>query len=127
MKHLYPIITTPHLAECCDFYQRALGARVLFRQNWYAHLAVDGWEIGFLLPNQAERLPVFQHSAPSRGLCLALEVDDVRQLHDELLGKGIELLGAPRQYGNGDWSFSVMDPAGTVLNVVQRHSDEMLL
>lgn len=123
MKQLYPIITTPHLAECCEFYQRALGARVLFRQHWYAHLSVSGWEIGFLQPNHPERLPVFQHTSPSRGLCLAVEVEDVRRLHDELLTKGIEPLGGLRRYPNGDLSFSIMDPAGTVLNVVERRSE----
>lgn len=121
MKQIYPIVTTLNPAECCEFYVRALGARVLFKQDWYVHLSVGGWEIGFLQANHPQRLPVFQHSSLSRGLCLALEVEDVRHLHDELQAKGIELLGGLRRYPGGDVSFSIMDPAGTVLNVVERH------
>jgi len=123
MRHLYPIITTPNLADCSRFYVDVLGARVLFQQDWYVHLSVSGWEIGFLQPNHPQRLPVFQHTALSRGLCLALEVDDVRALHDELVAKGIELLGALRRYPSGDLSFSVMDPSGIVINIVERRAE----
>lgn len=122
MKHVYPIVTTPALAECRDFYIKALNAKVLFQQDWYVHLAVDGWEIGFLRPNHPMRLPVFQHSTMTRGLCLAIEVENVQQTHDEMIARGIELLGPLRSFPSGEQSFSVMDPAGLVLNVVERDS-----
>lgn len=123
MKHLYPIITTPNLRECRDFYVRALGARVLFQQDWYVHLSIAGWEIGFLRPNHPHRLPVFQHATLSRGLCLALEVDDVKKIHDDFQKKGIELFGEVQSFPGGETSFSVMDPAGIVLNIVERHPE----
>ena len=119
--HLYPIITTPMLKECRDFYVQTLKARVLFQQDWYVHLSIGGWEIGFLRPNHPKRLPVFQHAALSRGLCLALEVDDVRKIHDDFIAKGIELFGQLESFPSGESSFAVMDPAGTVLNIVERH------
>jgi catechol 2,3-dioxygenase-like lactoylglutathione lyase family enzyme len=123
MKHLYPIITTPMLREARDFYVKVLNARVLFQQDWYVHLSVAGWEIGFLRPNHPMRLPVFQHATLSRGLCLALEVDSVKEMYDELVAKGIELLG-PLQRSHGvELSFSLMDPAGIVINVVERHAE----
>ncbi|AXQ27404.1 glyoxalase [Solimonas sp. K1W22B-7] len=119
MRHLYPIVTTPDLARCRSFYVDALGASVLFEQDWYLHLSVDGWEIGFLHPSHPRRLPVFAHTALTRGLCLALEVEDVRALHDRLAAKGVDILGRIGEHPGGELSFSVMDPAGTVLNVVQ--------
>lgn len=122
MTHLYPIITTPNLGECREFYRRAFGARVLFEQDWYVHLSVDGWEIGFLHPNHPKRLPVFQHTSLTRGVCVALEVDDVQALHDELLARGIELLGKLGEHPGGERAFSLMDPAGIVLNVVERRA-----
>lgn len=122
MKHLYPIVTTPALAECREFYVRTLQAKVLFEQDWYVHLAVDGWEIGFLRPNHPLPLPVFQHATMTRGLCLAVEVDNVQRTHDDLVARGIELLGPLRETAGGEASFSVMDPAGIVLNVVGRDS-----
>jgi catechol 2,3-dioxygenase-like lactoylglutathione lyase family enzyme len=123
MKHLYPIVTTPSLREARDFYVRVLQARVLFQQDWYVHLSISGWEIGFLRPNHPKRLPVFQHATPSRGLCLALEVDNVEEMHDEIVAKGIELLAPLARAHGGELSFSVMDPAGVVLNVVERHAE----
>lgn len=123
MKHLQPIITTAALQECAEFYRRAFDARVLFRADWYVQLSLDGWEIGFLQPNHPERLPVFQHTTPTRGLCLAVEVDDVRATYDQLTARGIPPLGPLRQFASGEWSFSVMDPAGVVLNIVERRGD----
>lgn len=120
MKHVYPIVMTQALKECREFYVKALDATVLFQQDWYVHLAVDGWEIGFLRPNHPMRLPVFQHTTVTRGLCLAIEVHDVQQVHDDMLAKGIELFGPLRTFPSGEKSFSVMDPAGLVLNVVER-------
>lgn len=123
MKHLYPIVTTVLVAECRDFYIRALEARVLFETEWYVHLSVDGWEIGFLRPNPPARLPVFQHATLSRGLCLALEVEDVRGFCEQLQSRGIPLLGQLERFPSGELAFSVVDPAGVVLNIVERQAD----
>lgn len=123
MKHLYPIVTTVLVQECRDFYVKALDARVLFETEWYVHLSVDGWEIGFLRPNPPVRLPVFSHATLSRGLCLAVEVEDVRKLCEQLQTKGIQLLGQLEQFASGELAFSVVDPAGVVLNIVERQAD----
>ena len=120
MSHLYPIVTTTDLAQCRTFYVDVLGAQVLFEEDWYLHLSVDGWEIGFLHPNHPRRLPVFAHSGLTRGLCLVLEVTNVQELHDTVRAKGIDLLGQLGEHPGGERSFSVMDPAGVVLNVVER-------
>lgn len=123
MRQIHPIITTAALQECCEFYQRAFDAQVLFRADWYVQLSVDGWEIGFLKPNAPARLPVFQHSTLTRGLCLALEVADVRAVSEQLAARGVPALGPLRQAANGEWSLSVIDPSGVVLNIVERHTD----
>jgi catechol 2,3-dioxygenase-like lactoylglutathione lyase family enzyme len=125
MKHLYPIIATPALKECREFYTKLLGARVLFQKEWYLHLSIDGWEIGFLHPMQPTRLPMFRHATLSRGLCLALEVEDVQSTHAEFAGKGVEILGRLETFPSGEKGFSVLDPAGIVLNIVERHPDEV--
>ncbi|HEX4895129.1 MAG TPA: VOC family protein [Solimonas sp.] len=119
---MHPIVTTPALAECCEFYQRAFKARVLFRADWYVQIAIGDWEIGFLRPNHPTRLPVFQHTTLTRGLCLALEVADVEASYAELQARGVPPLGALREFPNGERSFSVIDPAGIVINVVERHT-----
>jgi catechol 2,3-dioxygenase-like lactoylglutathione lyase family enzyme len=125
MKHLYPIVATPALKECKDFYVRLLNARVMFQKEWYLHLSIDNWEIGFLHPMQPTRLPMFRHATLTRGLCLALEVRDVATTHQEFIDKGIEILGRLETFPSGENGFSVMDPAGIVLNIVERHPDDM--
>ncbi|TXH04762.1 MAG: hypothetical protein E6R07_06610 [Nevskiaceae bacterium] len=125
MRHLYPIVATPALAECRAFYVKLLNARVLFQKEWYLHLSIEGWEIGFLHPMQPTRLPMFRHATLSRGLCLALEVKDVQSTYDEFLAKGVEILGRLETFDTGEKGFSVLDPAGIVLNIVERHADEL--
>ena len=125
MKHLYPIVATPALRECKEFYVRLLNAHVLFQKDWYLHLSIDGWEIGFLHPMQPTRLPMFRHATLSRGLCLALEVMDVALTYHEFRDKGVETLGTLETFPSGELGFSVIDPAGIVLNIVERRPDEM--
>jgi catechol 2,3-dioxygenase-like lactoylglutathione lyase family enzyme len=118
--NLYPIVTTPEPGACRDFYRKALDARIEFETDWYVHLAIGNWEIGFLKPNPPQRLPVFQHARPSHGLTLAIEVPDVGAVFQQLAARGIEALGKPEKFPNGELAFSVMDPAGVVLNFVEQ-------
>jgi catechol 2,3-dioxygenase-like lactoylglutathione lyase family enzyme len=120
--NVYPIVTTPEPVACRDFYRKALDARIEFETDWYVHLAIGGWEIGFLKPNPPQRLPVFQHARPSHGLTLAIEVPDIRAVHRQLTERGIETLGRPEQFASGELAFSVMDPAGVVLNFVEHRT-----
>lgn len=124
MKHLYPIITTPSVLECRDFYVSTLDAKVLFQKDWYVHLAVGSFEIGFLHPEPPVRPPVFQHATLSRGLCFALEVANVQLLYGEFAARGVQILAPLKQHQTGEYAFSVMDPAGIVLNVVERHLED---
>lgn len=126
MKHLYPIITTGAVKECRNFYTHLFGARVLFQQDWYVHLSIDGWEIGFLHPNHPRRLPVFKHATLSRGVCIALEVDDVRKLYQEFLDKKIEIFAKLEEFTGGEMTFSVLDPSGVVINIVERREPEAI-
>jgi catechol 2,3-dioxygenase-like lactoylglutathione lyase family enzyme len=120
--NLYPIVTTLVPTECRDFYKKAFGARILFETDWYVHLAIEQWEIGFLKPNPPQRLPVFQHARPSHGLTLAIEVPDVASMFQQLAERGVETLGRPEEFANGEFAFSVMDPAGVILNFVEHRA-----
>ena len=120
--HIYPIVTTPHLEECKFFYVNALGARVLFEQAWYLQMALGNFEIGFLSPDPPTRLPIHQNAQASTGLCLAVEMPEVRALHLKMLQRGFKPASKPERFSNGEWTFSVTDPAGVVLNIVEVRS-----
>ena len=121
--NLYPIVTTLVPVECRDFYKKVLDATIVFETDWYVHLKIGRWEIGFLKPNPPQRLPVFQHARPSSGLTLAIEVPDVRAVYKKLGTLGVETLGKPTEFPNGELVFSVMDPAGVILNFVEHKSE----
>lgn len=121
--NFYPVITTLEPGDCRDFYVKAFGATVLFDRPWFVHLAMEGREIGFLRPDPPIPLPMFQHATPTRGLCFAIEVEDAGKFHDKLRGRGIETLGKPVQSQTGEITFSVMDPSGTILNIVEIKPD----
>ena len=121
--NFYPIVTTPVPVECRDFYKKALDARVVFETEWYVHLAIGSREIGFLKPNPPQRLPVFRHARPSSGLTLAFEVPDVSAIYRQFTRWGIETLGKPEESASGELAFSVLDPAGVILNFVEHRPD----
>ena len=121
--NFYPIVTTLVPGECRDFYKKALDARVLFETEWYVHLAIGEREIGFLMPNPPRRLPVFRHARPSSGLTLAFEVPDVSAVYRQFQRWQIETLGKPEESETGEMSFSVLDPAGVILNFVEIRKD----
>ena len=121
--NFYPIVTTLVPAECRDFYKKALDARVVFESEWYVHLAIGDREIGFLKPNPPRRLPVFRHARPSSGLTLAFEVPDVSAVYRQFQRWQIETLGKPEESETGEMSFSVLDPAGVILNFVEIQKD----
>lgn len=116
----YPIVTTVVPGECSEFYQHALDARVVFQTEWYVHLRIGTQEIGFLKPNPPQRLPVFRHARPSSGLTLAFEVPDVSAVFRQFQRWKIDTLGKPEESDTGEMAFSVMDPAGVILNFVER-------
>ena len=120
--NFYPIVTTLVPLECRDYYKKALDAKVIFETDWYVHLRVGGSEIGFLKPDPPQRLPVFQHARLSAGMTLAMEVPDVQAIYKQFVARGIETLGKPEQFPNGEWAFSVMDPAGVILNFVEHRA-----
>lgn len=115
----YPVITTPELVACRAFYTRVLGASVRFQSRWFLLLTLGDTQIGFVHPQPAVRLPVFRHTAPSRSLSLALEVEDIAQCHAQMLAANVEVLGMPESYPDGQLAFQLVDPAGTVISMIQ--------
>ncbi|SFF51190.1 Glyoxalase-like domain-containing protein [Fontimonas thermophila] len=121
MRAWYPLITTTALRECCEFYQRAFDAHIVFRSEHYVQIALGDWEIGLVRPQPPVPLPVFPHTTQTRGLCLVIEVDDVAGAFEMLTRRGIVPLGTLKRFANGEDAFTVVDPAGTVLNFVARN------
>ncbi|HEY1077311.1 MAG TPA: hypothetical protein VGE51_11530 [Fontimonas sp.] len=126
MSAWYPVITTGALDDCERFYVTAFDAQVMFRNPWYLHLGFMQHELGFIQHNPDGQLPVFPHITQTRGLSLVVEVDDVTAWYDELQRRRVPPLGPIRPYNQGEPSLTLVDPAGTVLNLVERRSVQQL-
>ncbi|NKF20716.1 VOC family protein [Solimonas marina] len=122
MRRVYAVVTTPEIRACCDFYRRALEARIVFRADWYAHISFRGWELGFLRPEHQAPLPIFQHTTTTRGLCIAVESENVDDEYQQLQRRGVAMLGPMREFANGERAFALVDPAGTVINFVEHRA-----
>ncbi len=126
MSAWYPVVTTSALDECERFYVAAFDAQVMFRNPWYLHLGFMDHELGFIMHNPDGQLPVFPHTTQTRGLSLVVEVDDVNAFYAELQRREVPPLGPIRPYNQGEPSLALVDPAGTVLNLVERRGTEQI-
>lgn len=126
MSAWYPVITTSALEECEAFYTAAFDAEVMFGNAWYLHLKFLGHEIGFIQHNPEGKLPVFPHITQTRGLSLVVEVEDVNETYHDLHRRGVPPLGPIRPYNRGEPSLTLVDPAGTVLNLVEVRGAEKI-
>lgn len=117
--HFFPVLTTPKLTECRDFYTRHFGFTVVFAADWYVHLAAEtGIQLGFLQPNHPTQ-PGFLHAAyGGNGLIYTFEVDNVDQEYEKLKKSDILLLHV-RTEEWGQRHFMIKDPGGMIIDIVQ--------
>jgi catechol 2,3-dioxygenase-like lactoylglutathione lyase family enzyme len=144
MEHIG--FTVPDINEACDFFEKILGAEVLFTAatnfradgTWMKdHLNVDPscviTEFRYLRCGNGTNLEVFQYEAPDQnpvppknsdigGHHLAFYVDDMDAAIAYLRENGVKVLGEPTSYTDGPnlgltWCY-FMAPWGQQLEVV---------
>jgi catechol 2,3-dioxygenase-like lactoylglutathione lyase family enzyme len=145
MEHLG--ITVPDINEACDFFEKILGARVLYTAatdfkdddtDWmYEHLRVHPRsvikEFRYVRLGNGTNLEVFQYEAPDQakqgpknsdigGHHLAFYVDDMDAAIQWLKDNNVEILGEPTSYTEGPnlgltWCY-FMAPWGRQLEIV---------
>ncbi|MFN3707535.1 VOC family protein [Microcella sp.] len=145
MEHLG--ITVPNIDEACDFFERILGAEVLYTaatdfrdddSDWmYEHLRVHPRsvikEFRYVRLGNGTNLEVFEYESPDQvqkplknsdvgGHHLAFYVDDMDAAIAFLHDNGVEVLGEPTAYTEGPnlgltWCY-FMAPWGLQLEIV---------
>lgn len=124
LTSLYPLITTPHLAESRDFFVRHFDFEVGFEASWFVWLSRGTSEAGtvalaFMHPDHPSRPPgpeVFNN----QGLLLTLQVDDARAEEQRLRDAGVAITYAVRHEPWGQLRFQVRSPSGLVLDIVEQ-------
>ena len=116
----YPIIVTDRLAECRDFWVAHLGFSVVFENKWFIYLQADGASIAFMSPSHPSSPPGPEPYVA--GISMELEVADAAAALSQLRESGREPDYPLTDEVFGQRRFSVRDPSGLWVNIVQQLS-----
>jgi catechol 2,3-dioxygenase-like lactoylglutathione lyase family enzyme len=119
-KDRYPIIVTAHMNACRDFWVRHLGAQVAFENDWFCYLAGDGLSIAFMTPEHPSAPPGPEHY--TAGISMELEVEDAATALVRIQATGREPDYPLTDERFGQRRFSLRDPSGLWINIVQQMS-----
>lgn len=114
----YPIIVTPQFAACRDFWARHLGFAVVFENDWFVYMQADGASMAFMSPDHPSAPP--GPETYTAGISMELEVADAALAVDELRATGREPDYPLTDEEFGQRRFSVRDPSGLWVNIVQQ-------
>jgi catechol 2,3-dioxygenase-like lactoylglutathione lyase family enzyme len=122
MKFLdrYPIIVTERKDVCRDFWARHLGFSVVFEIDWFVYLAGEdnSASIAFMTPDHPSAPP--GPEPYSAGISMELEVADAAAALDQVRATGIEPDYPLTDEPFGQRRFSLRDPSGLWINIVQQ-------
>lgn len=117
---LNPGIVTRRVGESKSFYLK-LGFELVFENDWYVLLQLNGQELAFMQPGLDFQKPMFRHEYPGRGMWLTVELPDVDVAFDKAKASGIPIEFGPLDEPWGDRHFAVLDPNGIPVDFV-RHT-----
>ena len=120
MKYVdrYPIIVTAAFGACRDFWAAHLGFAVVFENDWFIYMQADGASIAFMSPAHPSYPP--GPEAYVVGSSMELEVADATAAFAEVVASGKEPDYPLTDEVFGQRRFSVRDPSGLWVNVVQQ-------
>jgi len=117
----YPIIVTPKLAECRDFWRTHLGFAVVFEATWFVLLQAEGESasLAFMGPDHPSA-PPGPETFPGKGMCFELQVEDAAAAFEEFRRNGgpVGLALTDEPFGQRRFGFS--DPSGLWVDVVEQ-------
>ena len=116
----YPIIVTDGTAACRDFWVRHLGFSVIFENEWFVYLQAENASasIAFMSPAHPSYPPGPEPYAA--GISMELEVADAAAALVEVRATGREPDYPLTDEPFGQRRFSLKDPSGLWINVVQQ-------
>jgi len=114
----YPITVTADFVACRDFWAKHLGFAVVFENEWFVYMQADGASIAFMSPEHPSYPPGPEPYAG--GTSMELEVADAAAALEELRATGKEPDYPLTDEPFGQRRFSLKDPSGLWINVVQQ-------
>lgn len=122
LQNFYPIIVTPHLTSCRDFYRRWFTLEVMFEASWFVLLGANAGvstNLAFMHPNHPSA-PPGPESFSGKGMCFEFQVADAKLEHDRFVREGAVLGLSLRDEPFGQRRFGLFDPAGVWIDVVEQ-------
>jgi len=121
LQTFYPIIVTPRLTECRDFYRQWFGLQVVFEAKWFVLLGAAGGAatIAFMSPDHPSA-PPGPEPFDGKGMCLEFQVANAQVEHDRFVREGAAVGLSLRDEPFGQRRFGLFDPAGVWLDVVEQ-------
>jgi len=118
----YPVIITPKIEECRDFYIGHFSFDVVFEADWYIQLKhANGIELGFMRPDLSNQ-PAFLHDAYNgKGIIVTYDVEDAKEEYEK--AQKIEGITIVYHYTEEEWGqkhFILKDPAGVFVDIVEQ-------
>ena len=117
----YPIIVTPKLADCRDFWRTYLGFGVVFEATWFVLLQAQGESatLAFMSPDHPSAPPGTE-TYSGAGMCFELQVEDAAAAFAEYRQSGGPVSLALTDEPFGQRRFGFTDPAGLWVDVVEQ-------
>ncbi len=121
LQSFYPIVVTPKMTDCRDFYPRWFGLQVLFEARWFVLLGRDGGAatIAFMTPDHPSA-PPGPDPFSGKGMCLEFQVADARVEYQRFVSEGAPVSLSLRDEPFGQRRFGLLDPAGIWIDVVEQ-------
>jgi catechol 2,3-dioxygenase-like lactoylglutathione lyase family enzyme len=121
LEDFYPIIVTPKLFECRNFYVRWFGFTVGFESSWFIWMSsADGARsLAFMHPDHPSS-PPGPEPFSGLGMCLEFQVENVQAEYKRLQSEGAAIEYSLRDEPFGQRRFGLHDPAGVWIDIVQQ-------
>lgn len=122
LQDFYPLIVTPQLTACRDFYARWFGMSAGFESSWFIWLYSEGERpvsLALMHPDHPSTPPgpeVFN----GKGMCLEFQVADVNAEYERFVEGGAPVTLSLRNEPFGQRRFGLFDPAGVWIDVVEQ-------
>jgi catechol 2,3-dioxygenase-like lactoylglutathione lyase family enzyme len=120
----YPVVITPNLEECRDFYVGHFGFDVVFEADWYIQLKhANGIELGFMRPDLSNQPPFLHDAYDGKGIIVTYDVEDAGKEYEK--AQKIEGVMIVYPYTEEEWGqkhFILKDPAGVFVDIVEQLS-----
>jgi catechol 2,3-dioxygenase-like lactoylglutathione lyase family enzyme len=115
----YPIIVTPDLFACRDFWVERLGFSVVFESSWFVIVGADGATLAFMSPDHPSS-PPGPETFSGKGMCFELQVEDAQSAYEACRERGLAPDYPLADEPFGQRRFGFFDPSGLWVDVVEQ-------